>query len=126
MGIREAWNDARQLGIRESLYQQRLRGIYPEVNLLDQEGNVIRSGLLTSFDEKAYWVRSRANHGYVSGGGPIGENIKVVTKDGTEMTTELFKELVEAKAGKGYLEGRQARVDALAQSLGIPDRLRGK
>lgn len=126
MGLREAWNDARQLGIRESLEQQRLRGIYPEVNLLDQEGNITRSGLLTSFDGRDYWVRSRASYGYVSGGGPIGRNIRVVTKDGTEMTTELFKELVEAKAGKGYLEKRQARVDALAQSLGISDRLRGK
>lgn len=126
MRIREAWNDARQFGIRESLYQQRLRGIYPEVNLLDQEGNVIGSGLLTLFDGKGYWVRLRASHGYFSDCGPIGENIRVVTKDGTEMTTELFKELVEAKAGKGYLEERQAGIDALAQSLGIPDRLRGK
>lgn len=124
MGIKEIFNDAREFGVGEALHQRHLRNIYPEVELLNQEGKRIGSGLLTSFDEEKYFVRLRSKHGYVTDGEPTGGNIRVVTKDGREMTPELFKELVEARAGKGYLEEMEAETDALARSLEIPDRLR--
>lgn len=126
MRIKEIFNDARLFGVGEALYQRHLRNIYPEVELLNQEGERIRSGLLTSFDEEKYVVRLRSDFGFITDCESTGDKkFRVVTKDGREMTPELFEELVETRAGKGCLEEIKAKTDAFAQSLGISDRLVG-
>lgn len=122
-------NDARQFGVGEALYQRHLRNIYPEVELQVEllEGKSIRSGLLISFDEEKYVVRLKSDFGYITDCESTGDKkFRVVTKDGREMTPELFKELVETRAGKGSLEEIKAKTDAFARSLGISDTLRGR
>jgi hypothetical protein len=113
--VREFLEDSRQFGVEEALFQQHLKSRYPQVKLLTSDGIVIAEGLLTSLDNQSYWIRERAEHGYVSGGAQFREDTIIETKDGKRVTPEIFKELVEAKAGKGYLDKLEKKKDALMQ-----------
>ena len=126
--IRVFVEDLRDFGIEEALFQQYLRGRYPQVRLLNQEGEAICEGLLLSLKKEYYTIRERVEHGYGHGSNPFREDTRIETKDGIRLTPEIFKELVEAKAGKGYLEdlerGKVALMQSVLQSPDIPEETR--
>lgn len=98
--------DARELGVRRALREVGdefyLRRNCPEVAILDREGNVLEEGLLLMFNKQGtlYMMRFYEEKGPWSPWfpyPPINEQ-RIVTKDGREMTPEVFKELVGIKA----------------------------
>ena len=113
--VREFIEDSRQFRMEEALFQRHLKNRYPQVKLLTSGGRIIAEGLLTMMNDENYWIRSRTENGYFSGGASR-ENSIIETEDGRRVTPEIFRELVEAKAGEGYLEELEKRKDAMLQS----------
>lgn len=102
MNKKELWNEAnqfvqdvREFGFAEALYHQVDRLKFPEVEVLDVHGDVVRRGLLKAFDENGYMITLRSPFGYSFDVGPS-EKANFRTKDGREITPGLFNELIHA------------------------------